>query len=264
MNISKLLLTREKYQEEAAKNKKGYSTFEIKTPKQVLFYFGANHSRNPQNLQYKALRNYWNKFLKITQKENDIVLIEGTIRPIINNLNEAIKSGSEGNFITTLAFKENIPVVCADLNNNYFVKKYPKLNKDEILLYWFLNWLNNFQNNNNNFSKNDFENAAKKWCRNQQAKEIWKNKEISLSKLKNIYKKFLNKDFNEKESVNNLINPNRIETPINKIARLQSDARDENIVKEILKYWRKEKNIFAVFGRGHLIIQKQALKKLLK
>ena len=82
--------------------------------------------------------------------------------------------------------------------------------------------------------------------------------------MKELYKKILDKNFDEKESPNDLINPNKTETPINKIARAQSDLRDVNITTEIVRYWNEGKSIFAVFGLGHLIIQEPALRKLLK
>ena len=60
------------------------------------------------------------------------------------------------------------------------------------------------------------------------------------------------------------MNPNKTETTINKIARAQSDLRDANIASEIERYWNEGKDIFVVFGRGHLIIERPALEAVLK
>lgn len=262
MNVSTLLLPREKYTEVEQRYGRGPTTFEIEGKKQVLFYFGANHSRNPADPQYPALRKYWNRFLETTKRSKDkVVLVEGRLRPLIENEEEAIINGSEGSLITLLAHKASVPVACPDISDDNLIECLPNLNKNEVLLYWFLNWLNNFQKHAD--PKPDFEKSAKIWCENQKSRKLWKDTEISLPKLKELYKKILDKNFDEKENPNDLVNPNKTETSINKIARALSDLRDTNIVTEIVRYWNEGKSIFIVFGRGHLIIQEPALRKLL-
>lgn len=71
-----LLLPREKYFE-AARARGQFPSFEIEKHNQILFYFGANHSRDPQNGQYSELKKYWDEFLRKTNGKNSIVLIEG-------------------------------------------------------------------------------------------------------------------------------------------------------------------------------------------
>lgn len=262
MDISTLLLPRDKYAEMEQKYGYGPTMFEIKNDKQVLFYFGANHSRNPADPQYPALRKYWNEFLEATRDRDRIVLVEGRLRPLMKEDEEkAITNGAEGSLITLFAHKTNISVACPDLNDDELIKRLPNLNKDEVLLYWFLSWLNNFQKHVD--PKPNFEKSAKIWCENQKARKIWEGTEISLPKLKELYKKIIGKDFNEKENLNDLVNPNKTKTPINRIARVQSDLRDANIAAEIVRHWNEGRSIFVVFGCGHLIIQEPALRKLL-
>lgn len=262
MDISTLLLPREKYAEVEQRYGRGRITFEITNDKQVLFYFGANHSRNPADPQYPALKKYWNRFLEVAKGKDKIVLVEGRLRPLIEDEEKAIVNGSEGSFITLLAHRVGISVACPDISDDELMEHFPDSNKDEILLYWFLSWLNNFQKHAD--SKSDFEKSAQMWCKNQKPRKMWKDTEISLPRLKELYKKILGKDFDEKENPNDLVNPNKTGTPINQVARAQSDLRDTNIAEEIVQHWNEGKNIFVVFGRGHLIIQEPALKKLLR
>ncbi|MDO8569681.1 MAG: hypothetical protein Q7R89_02830 [bacterium] len=135
------------------------------------------------------------------------------------------------------------------------------MNKDLLLLH-FLRWLDNFQKHVN--SKPDFEKSFQKWCDNEKRKEIWSELKISMDKLSKLYKKIIGKEFNKDESQNYLINPNKTGTIINELSRAHSDLRELNIVSEIEKYWKNGKSIFAVFGGGHLIIQRPALEKILK
>lgn len=260
MNPS-LLLPREKYAEAERNYGRGPSMFEITNDKQVLFYFGANHSRNPTDPQYPALREYWNRFLETTKDKEKIVLVEGRLRQLIEDEEKTITNSSEGGFITLLAHKAGVPLACPDISDDELMDRLPDFNKDEVLLYWFLSWLNNFQKHTD--PKPDFEKAAQAWCENQKPRKIWRGVEISLSRLKELYKKILGKDFNENENPNNLVNPNMTETTINKVARVQSDLRDANIASEIERYWNEGKCIFVVFGRGHLIIEKPALELVL-
>ncbi len=262
MNTS-LLLPREKYAEVSKRyHQQPYSTFEIQNDKQSLFYFGANHSHNPADPQYPALKEYWSKFLKITRGKDKIVLVEGRLRELRKDEETAIIKSSEGGLITLLAHKEGVPIACPDIGDDELMKCLSNYNKDEVLLYWFLAWLNNFQKHAD--PKPDFEKSAQMWCENQKPRKMWEDVEISLPRLKELYKKILGKDFNENENPNDLVNPNKTETRINKVARAQSDLRDANIASEIERYWNERKSIFVVFGRGHLIIEEPALKEVLK
>ena len=130
------------------------------------------------------------------------------------------------------------------------------------MLYYFLAWLNNVQKHAE--PKPNFEQSAQRWCDSQVQKDIWKGVEISLPRLKDLYKKIVGEDFNESENPNDLVNPNRTGSAINKIARAQSDLRDANILSEIENYWNEGKSMFVIFGRGHLVIQRPALELVIK
>ncbi|MDZ4205691.1 MAG: hypothetical protein U1C12_00525, partial [Patescibacteria group bacterium] len=133
MNKS-LLLPREKYAKVSEKYGPSPFTFEIENGRQSLFYFGANHSRDPKNRQYPILKKYWERFLKVTDGKEKIILIEGTLREIPKDEKSAIIRGAEGNLVTLFAKKESIPVACPDTNYDAFIKKMPNINKDNLLL----------------------------------------------------------------------------------------------------------------------------------
>ena len=256
-----LLLPREKYKDEMGKQGPGSFTFEINNDKQRLFYFGANHSLDPDNSQYLALRKYWEQFLKMTGR-NRLVLVEGTLRGLAKDEETAIKSGAEGNFITLLAHQAGVPVACPDISTEEFIKIRPDISMDGAILLIFLRWVDSFGRRAE--PKPNFTESFKKWIESQNKKELFKDVSISLERFKGLYKKYIGKDFNEKEDQNYLINPNNTGTIVNETAREHSDAREIKIVSEIEKYWKERKNIFVVFGSGHLIIQRPALESLLK
>lgn len=89
--------------------------FKIDNGKQLLYYFGANHSCDPKNSQYQALETFWQEFLNATNGQERIVLVEGNTRRLAATKEEAIMStGGEGSYITFLAAQQNIAVVCPE------------------------------------------------------------------------------------------------------------------------------------------------------
>lgn len=260
MDIS-LLLPREKYAEVEKRLGRGPSVFEIENEYQSLFYFGANHSRDPANHQYPVLREYWDKFLKVTEGKEKIVLVEGT-RQLFKTEEQAIIHGSEGNLITMFAHAANIPIASPDISDEELMKLLPYNQKEEVLLYLFLSFADNWRRYAN--PKPDFEKHAISWLERQKGRHVYDNIDVSLDNMKQLYKEIIGRDFSENDNLNNLVNPNNTGTRINEIARDQSDLRDLNIASEIERYWNEGKSVFVVFGRGHLIIQELALKKLLK
>ncbi len=256
------LLPREQYAEAQKGYGRGPSLLELKSSGQVLCYFGANHSRDPADHQYPILREFWKRFLEQTQGHDRIVLIEGGLRKVAENEDQAILRNAEGGLITLLAEKAEVTIACPDLSPAELAERLPQLNPDLVLLYWFLGWLNNYQKYAE--PKPDFEKSVEGWCEFQRSKPILGEKEITLPRLRALYKQVLYRDLDETADPNDLVNPNKNETPINKVARAYSDLRDLNIASEIERYWQTGKSIFVVFGQGHLIIEEPALRQLVE
>lgn len=257
-----LLLPREQYAEAHKKHGQAPFTFEIDNGKQTLFYFGANHSRDPNNHQYPILREYWNKFLKVTESRDRIVLVEGGLRRPANNEEDAIKQDSEAGLATFFAHQANIPVDCPDIRDNDLVKLLPNKAKEEVLLYWFLSFADSWTRQAD--PKPDFEKYTTSWLETQKKRKMWEGMDTSFEKMKQLYKEVVGKEFDQNDNFNNLVNPNRTDTAVNKVARDQSDLRDLNVASEIERYWNEGKSIFVTFGSGHLVIEEPALKKVLK
>jgi len=253
-----LLLPREKYAEVSKQYGQSPFTFEIERGGQVLFYFGANHSNDPENHQYPVLREYWKKFLEKTEGKEKIVLVEGSLRPVAPTETEAIEKSSEGGWVTYFAHQEGIPVACPDISSDEFAKIMPELDREQWVLTSFLRWFDSFQKNKK--SKLSLEEI----CEILKRKEYVEGVEVTPAKLKELYKHYIGKDFDENESQNDLVNPNRDDAITNKLAREHSDLREVKIVAEIERYWKEGKSIFIAFGSGHLIIQRPALEELLK
>jgi len=115
------LLPREESEKAKREYRKRPVTLELSDGDKKLFYFGANHSRDPDNFQYKELKKYWRKFLEETKENDKIVLLEGVPSKVSENEREAIKEGAESSFMTLLS--KNFVTKCADLSLEDGVKK---------------------------------------------------------------------------------------------------------------------------------------------
>lgn len=87
---------------------------EIEKHDQGFYYFGANHSRDPQNDQYSRLRNYWERFLEKTVDKDRVVFIEGGLRGTRKSEEEAIHKGAEADLVTLWASRLNISLFCPE------------------------------------------------------------------------------------------------------------------------------------------------------
>ena len=240
-------------------------TFEIEKHNQVLFYFGANHSPDPSNEQYNKLLEYWQKFLKKTKGQNCMVFVEGWKRPVLKNKEEAIKNGNEGTFITMLADQEGIQTECPEPDEKEVTGELLKqFSKDKIVFYYFISQLKGWQR----FSepRPNFDEFVPMIFKRVKRITEWNDYDYSTEHMLRIYEEVFGQKISKEELMNTAIdfsNPN-LKGPINDVARASSDIRDLNIASEIERYWNEGKNIFVVFGSGHLIIEEPALRATLK
>lgn len=251
---------RSRYKELSAGKSVPYC-FEIKRGKQVIFYFGANHSHDPKNKQYSVLRRYWTDFLKI-KNARKYVVIEGSKRPIRKNDEEAIKSGSEGTLVTLWAHKKKIPIINPEPSwKTVLSKLMRRFPKDTVQYYDFAGLIDNWSRYS---PRPDFE----KWMTDVMAFYAKENgwKDYILSHMKLVHKRLFGKRFvlRDPHFFNLLVNPNRTNTVINRVAQAASDIRDEIILKRLVKEWKAGNSLFIVYGSGHAFLHEPILKKYLK
>ena len=251
-------IPREQYQELSAGKSIPY-TFEIKKDSQVLFYFGANHSRDPRDKQYPVLRKYWKKFL--TQKDKKLVFVEGVLRNPRLTEKEAIQTGSEGSYITVLAARKKIPIICPEPSRKDIITLLRrKFTEDQILYYEFASLIDHWRRGK---PKPEFMTWIKAVMAQESAKLNAKN--LTLEHMTKIHRRIFKKAFNHRQPkfFNHIINPNRTDSIINQVARMSSDIRERVIIKQIKKEWDSGHSLFVVYGSGHAFIQEPILRKLL-
>lgn len=238
--------------------------YSIEKDGQLLYYFGANHSRDPEDGQYEMLRKFWNEFLERTDKENSVVFVEGGKRPVCGSEGEAISKGGEAHFITYLSAKENIDTFSPEPPERFrFEELAKRFTKDEIVYYEFARMA--FQWNRHHGNKPDFRQYVGNSLRHDQRNSGWDDFDFSIDHMIELEKKMFDRDFdeNDKQFYYDVINPTTTFSRINELSRFEdSGFRDAYILRQIEQHWNQEKNIFIVYGCSHAVMHETAIRHL--
>lgn len=261
--MNKLLLTHlevnEKYQE-LEKKKIATYFYKISKNSKYIYYIGTTHVFDPHDYQLKVIKKYWNEFIDETKKKNCVVLVEGGIRPVNKNDKEdvLIRRGGEAALTAYLAYKFNVeccsPEPGLDVEINHMLKHF---SKEDTMYYYIvrvaLQW--NKLNSKPNFSEyiTSFLNRYKKVT-------SWKDFDFSVENFIRLHNERHKHKFSERDEKCFYHDSNPMDS---EVSRMSGDIRDEHILNEILKLWKKGKNIFIVFGSGHAIKQERALRSIL-
>ncbi len=242
------------------KNRKPY-TFEVRGKGKVLYYFGANHSRDPENIQWGVINEYWGRFIK-EAGANRVVFLEGPqfIFSEGKSEEETIRQFGERGFVITRAIKENIAIHWADLQIQEEIKKLNEGFEKELVNYFIFArsagaWLRAG-------TFGPFDSVIEKAAVST-AKRI-EGAPSDSSYYAAIHNKIFGKPFSDSDArdLERAAAPINNDSIINDVARASSRLRNEHIVSEIEKFWLKGFSIFVLFGSGHAIVQERALKSL--
>jgi hypothetical protein len=247
---AKYLMT---YDEYSFKEKTIPYQFKIQKNTQKLYYFGANHSFDPKNIQFKKLKEFWQQFLQDTKGQPRMVLLEGGVFDLDIQMGEdqIIKRYCETGLLQLLAQQVKIKTECPEppqkLITNLLLKRFTS--KQVRYLYFARQvclW-------NKFISKPRFE-------------KYISERSFSLREMKKIHRQIFNQKFvcNDQMFFNLITDPVHTFFITNKIARQWDILRDIYIINVIRKHWKDGVSIFIGYGATHAIMQQKALVELLK
>lgn len=241
-------------------------SFKVDDGHQYLYYFGANHSHDPENKQYKVLRAFWIDFLEKTQGKNCLVLVEGGKREICDSEEEAIYRGSEASFVTYLASKENIETFSPEPSEKLKFEELAKhFGKEEIVFYHFARMAHQW-NKIPELKRPDFYRYLGNSLSQEQKDSSWGNFDFSVEHMIRLQKEMFNREFDthDEKFFYDVINPTTNFSKVNAISRFEDEGfRDSYILKEIEKFWNEGKNLFVIYGASHAIMHEPAIRKLI-
>ena len=234
-----------------------FPTFEIEKSGQVLYYFGAHHSKDPNSPQYEKLKLYWQEWLQKTDPSKRLVLIEGGTRVLQEDEETSIRISEEGGLMTFLAHGQNIRIESPEpddaLWKSHMLEKHSPL---EIALYEFITMADSWRRMMPE-DRPDFKTHALNTPRRKYYDEFTPDELIAA------FENVTGEQF-DPTNVNRFCDPNRSDTVINRVARTSSDLRDQTIAEQIISYWKDGKSLFMTFGRGHLVIQEPMLRAAIR
>ena len=231
-----------------------------------LVYFGGNHTTDVQDPQYPILSNLWEEFIQGKNPEECLVLLSGgTGYPTNLNLDDAIHQGGECNYIAVVAHNNKIRLIAPEPDmhrvNSELEKQFAR---DQIEYYYFARvvaqW-NRFQG----IDKPNFRWYMEGFLEQDRDESGWVDYDFSIENMRRVHKQIFGTemDENDKEFFDAISNPYSNKSIVNEVGHEENIIRDENIVREILRYI-KNHNLFIVFGSAHAIVQEKALRDLVK
>ena len=255
-----LLMTTEEYNK--TRHKTPY-VFSLSSGKRFLFYFGCEHTRNPQNEQFGRIESFWSDFLNKTNKQNCLVLIESVPLPkITGEREEIIKEYGERGFMVWLAEKEKIPPHYPEMligeEAEMLAKSFPK---ELVVYFYFIRSVQSWIRGN---TPDDFEAILERAANACQQRISWQDVSYSVEDMKKIHEEI----FGESLSLKNRKNIDRTPAPIyydsiiNEVARKSSRIRNIKILEEIERFWGEGKNIFILYGASHAVMQEKVIRSI--
>jgi hypothetical protein len=256
--------------------------YELKGREKELLYFGAYHSRNPEDGIFKDIEN---KFDEVTP---DLVLIEG-----MSNIHQKRESfeknemglgddedairkkiidvAGESGFALYLAIKKGIDCESpepedADMYNALLEQGF---SKEDIFAEQIFLVLPQYHRQT---EQKGFKEYTEPFIDSFKKATNWEDFDYSYEHVLEAAQRAIGKNIdveNDKQSLGYVDpipwdNKKDAQTVMNKIARATSQYRDKFMVSEIARALQSYKKVFVVFGASHAVMQEPALRELIR
>ncbi len=223
----------------------------------ILFYLGVKHSRDIRDPQFEFIRQKWNEFISLAKFP--LVVIESDPKKLFESEEKTILHQGESGFIKFLAQKSGVPVVCFEPDRNkemnYLLNYFTK---EQIEYYYFARIVAQWYRL---IEKPSIEEYLIPYLERDKNASDWTDFEFSIDNLKRAHKKLFGTNFNfdDEKHFRKIENPTKEDNPLKEIVRASGFFRDKTIIEKIREAW-KTKDIFVVYGKGHALTHKEALK----
>jgi hypothetical protein len=246
-------------------NKLNNKVFEKKVlnSTQSFYFFGMVHTNNPDDSQFNSLKEVWSGFLKNKSRKEIIVFTEGTIRTAISNFDDSVIKFGESGGIQWLAKEAKIECVCPEPNNEEQRRDLcVRFDSNSVAYSMIVQNLSSWYRHADLLSFNEI--LVKTIEREAKFSDIY-GFSPDIDWFNDYHKKIFGKrKIEDRLFLDSISDPRKDDTLINKIISLRTELRNKRILHSIIEAWKSGKSIFIVYGKGHLDILEDPLKKLLK
>lgn len=241
------------------------SHYKLNNDNVSLEYFGADHIFDPSNPQFKNIKGSFQSFLEGKNTSDVVVLVEGSIPAVTQNIEQDIHNTGERGFIAHLAKEKGIEVACHEpdraLEMKYLLEHFQP---EQIEYYYYLRGIRDYFRPGRIQSDTSFEDySAQLLERHKQMfgkMNEFSDFDFSLENMKKIHKNITGEGFDQTKRLD--IDPRRTGSVINNISKASSTFRDFYHVKCIEGYLTEGRSVFIVNGRDHAVVQRPALESM--
>ncbi len=257
----KLLLSFEEYSAIDYEHPYFYS---IESNEQILYYFGAEHTKDVSHLQFEILHAKWQDFLGKTKSKKRVVFFEGKLdSEQLITLEESIKKYGESGTIVFWANQSNVTSHRPEPDIKIEIEKLlTDFSKDEIFYFYIARAIGHWQHGM--VMRKDFDEFINFNMERYRTVLDWQDFVFSFETFKRIHKQIFGEelDLNDKNLFRKITNPAMNRTVFNEIAKKSSTIRNIFILEQIEEKWKEGYSIFVVYGSGHAVMQEGVIKSL--
>ena len=226
----------------------------------IIYFFGARHTNDPTDVQFDLLKRFFGEFLNVA-KGDKIVFIEGAIREISQNYEEAIRQYGESGATQWLAREASIDVIHPEPNDEEQRKLLCVSFDPQVVAYTMI--MQNLAGWFRHKSQTTFEEAVMRVLdREAKFSRIYGFTPDTTWFYDQHRRLFDEQQLEDKRFLDSISDPRKSDTVVNSVVEFRSRIRNEHILLEITRNWKADKSIFVVYGKGHLTTLGQALQKL--
>jgi len=217
---------------------------------QILYFFGAKHTNNPNDAQFNHLKKLFEEFLKIAKGEK-IIFTEGAIHETLQDYEEAIRQQGEIGAIQWLGNEADIEMICPEPSSSEQRKALCLSFDPQIVAYAMVT--QNLAGWFRHTRQSSFEEATNRsLSREAQFSEIYgfmPDRDWLYDQHKKLFREQLLEDKNFLDSISD---PRQDDTQINAIITARTEIRNNYLFSRIAEAWKMGKSILVVYGKGHL------------
>ncbi len=248
------------YQQRAAEGLEPPVLLEYANDKQLLLFFGSSHSNNPDDEQWPALEENWNKFVT-HQNGNKTVITESHLSPgelAGKSREQALAEHSESGLTLWLAGQAGIAAESGEPSREAEINHLKRSYSDaQIMTYYFGRQMHQWVTRDYRTNP-DWQPYAADCVQKYYSLGVW-GEQFDLDRVLAWFAENTGKPFDpqDKELLYALSDPSQSE-----VSSASGRFRDEHLKELIQDKWQEGQDVFVVYGSGHAIVLEPVLKEL--
>lgn len=227
---------------------------------QLLYFFGARHTNDADDVQFEVMRETWEEF-RNTSNGTIIMLIEAKVRDISIVFRDAIRIHGEVGAALWLARDAGARVLCPEPDDFQQRMELCRIFDARMVAYALIaqNLSAWFRHSNTN----SFEAALQRTLKREAGFDVIYGFIPDAVWFREQHRKlFSDQPFEDKTFLDSIADPRKNDTDVNKIVAARTNVRNASLYQHIEEQWAAGNSVFIVYGKGHLTALSNKLNSL--